>query len=68
MVLMVPQRPMSPMAHSLLVSGNSAQQQGPLCWLGFPTAAAVAFVGLSCQLLFRFSTQLHEEAELCCFW
>lgn len=72
MMLEVPQRTTSSMAHSLLMLGNSTQQQGPLRCLGIPTAeaaaaAAAVFVGLSCQLvLFRFSTQLCEEAKLCC--
>lgn len=46
------QRPISSMAHSLLMSGNSAQQQGAL---GIPTAAAIS-VELSNKTIFRFST------------
>ena len=61
------QRPMSSVAHLHLTLGNSTQQQGPLHWLGIPTAAA-AFSGLSCKLLFRFSTQPCEETKLYCLW
>lgn len=63
-----PQRPMSSMAHSLLMLGNSAQQQGALGCLGIPTAAAIS-VELSNKTIFRFSTTAPWGGRAgCCCW
>lgn len=50
------QRPVSSMTHSILMSGNSAHQQGALGCPGIPTAAAAISVELSNKTIFRFST------------